>query len=101
MIDMQSICPVCNGFTRLQTICSTCQQPIDDAGRLADYFGDYSPYREIDDAKLTNGFLDVANHECIHVGWCPRCRNEQLFVVSEQSPADITMHMQTIERTLA
>lgn len=90
---MQSICPVCNGFTALRITCPTCQQQIDDAGRLADYFGDYSPYSEIDDAKLTNGFMDLATHQCIHVGWCPHCRKEQLIVISEQSPSEILMPM--------
>lgn len=86
---MNSICMVCNGLTRLQATCPTCHQLLDDTGRLADYFGDYSPYREIDDSKLTNGLLDLQQHLCLHVTWCPLCRKEHLVALTERSESEV------------
>ena len=86
---MKSICMVCNGLSRLQATCPACYQLLDDSGRLADYFGDYSPYTDIDDSKLSNGYLDLSQRLCLHVTWCPTCRQEQLVVVTEQSEAEV------------
>lgn len=80
---MISLCPVCNGMAALAAACPACGHRLDDAGRLYDYYGDYSPYRPIDDAKLTNGIPDLARHLCIHVGWCPACRREYPLWVQE------------------
>jgi hypothetical protein len=80
---MNHLCPICNGLSRLAAVCPTCGGALADAGRLYDYYGDYSPYREIDDAKRDNGFPDRMNHVCIHVGWCSACRSEQLVNVQE------------------
>jgi hypothetical protein len=82
---MTGICPVCNGLARLEAACPACGHRLDDAGRLYDYYGDYSPYRPIDDAKLTNGFPDLAHRLCVHVGWCPACRQEHLLLVRERT----------------
>ncbi|MGD8192102.1 hypothetical protein ACQCN2_19200 [Brevibacillus ginsengisoli] len=86
---MNSICMVCNGLTRMQAPCPTCNHLLDDSGRLADYFGDYSPYMEIDDSKLSNGYPDLLQHLCLHVTWCPVCRQQQLVVITEQSEAEV------------
>ncbi|QQE75309.1 hypothetical protein KDJ56_04805 [Brevibacillus composti] len=80
---MDHLCPVCNGFLSLHEECPLCSEPLDDSGRLYDYYGDYSPYREIDDAKLTNGVQDALHHHCLHLGWCPRCRQEHILAVEE------------------
>lgn len=80
---MQHICPYCNALATFQAACSQCGQNLTDTGRLADYYGDYSPYREIDDSKLTNGYNDLANALCIHVGWCEHCHREQLLAIRE------------------
>ncbi|MFY0544752.1 hypothetical protein [Brevibacillus sp. H7] len=80
---MNHLCPICNGFHALRAVCRACGQTLDDSGRIYDYYGDYSPYREIDDSKLSNGFPDFQYHLCIHVGWCPACRQEQLVSVRE------------------
>lgn len=80
---MSHLCPVCNGFEALREQCSRCQQALLDGGRLYDYYGDYSPYREIDDAKLDNGFPDLLQHQCLHACWCPVCRAERTVAVQE------------------
>lgn len=80
-----TLCPVCNGLTELAMPCPACGRPLDDSGRLSDYFSDYSPYRPIDDGKMTNGIRDLETGLCIHVGWCPSCRSEYRLSVSEWS----------------
>jgi hypothetical protein len=83
------ICPICNGMAGLQAQCAACGHLLDDAGRLYDYYGDYSPYRPIDDGKQANGYPDLAQHLCIHVGWCPACRQEQLLAIHEWTDAEL------------
>lgn len=80
---MNVLCPVCNGFASLQATCTRCTRPLEDGGRLYDYYGDYSPYREIEDAKLDNGCPDQQLHLCLHMCWCPRCKAEQTVAVEE------------------
>nr|WP_243735033.1 hypothetical protein [Paenibacillus turpanensis] len=78
------MCPVCNGFQQLQYSCPICEYPAVDQGRLNDMYGPYSAYRPIDDIKLTNGYADVSEHECIHVILCPRCDRTFPLPVQEQ-----------------
>lgn len=67
------ICPVCNGLETLNMTCPHCGAPLEDRGRLADYYNPYSPYREIDDLKMTDNVADEALHRCLHLLYCPRC----------------------------
>lgn len=78
------ICPVCNGLERLDTPCARCGTPQDDLGRLSDYYTPYSPYREIDDLKMTNSFADLATHQCIHLLYCPHCQLEHKQAINER-----------------
>lgn len=87
---MKHICPLCNGFQALHAACRTCGESLDDAGRLYDYYGDYSPYRPIEDSKLSNGFPDAKEHLCIHMGWCRNCNKESLLAVHEWSDEALT-----------
>ncbi|MGG4451999.1 hypothetical protein [Brevibacillus porteri] len=91
---MNHLCPVCNGFTPLQQTCSTCGQALQDAGRLYDFYGSYSPYREIDDAKMDNGYIDRARHQCVHTGWCSSCQTEQAVFLNEWTPAMLVTDME-------
>ncbi|GAB2677164.1 hypothetical protein FE781_02935 [Paenibacillus thermoaerophilus] len=70
---MSYLCPVCNGLQCIEAACSRCGTTLTDSGRVGDYEGPYSPYRPIDELKLTNGFHDFALHECIHYVCCPAC----------------------------
>ncbi|MFD2370348.1 hypothetical protein ACFSO0_10450 [Brevibacillus sp. GCM10020057] len=80
---MDHLCPVCNGLAAFVQHCSRCGKRLDDGGRLYDLYGDYSPYREIDDAKLDNGYPDRQQHQCMHAGWCSQCRTMQAVAVKE------------------
>lgn len=80
---MSYLCPVCNGFDTLQEDCPRCQTTMIDGGRLYDYYSDYSPYREIDDAKLDNGYSDLLHHHCLHACWCPACAAERTVIIEE------------------
>jgi len=80
---MSYICPVCNGITTIQAFCSNCYHNLDDYGRIDDIWEPYSPYREIDDLKMTNGFDDLKNHQCVHIATCPVCGKDQIVKVDE------------------
>lgn len=55
-----------------------------DAGKQSDYFAPYSPYRESDDLKLSNGILnDATDHMCIHVLYCSSCNKKQVATIYE------------------
>lgn len=85
---MNAICPVCNSLRSFRTPCPHCGAYLEDAGRLSDYVGDYSPYRSIDDAKRTNGLPDLALQLCVHVAWCPHCRAEWRVAIPEMTDAE-------------
>lgn len=76
-------CPVCNGLRQAAVSCRSCGSMMADTGRLEDAFGDYSPYREIDDLRKTNGYLDLATGHCMHVFICQQCGNEATLGIAE------------------
>lgn len=80
---MSYYCPVCNGLQSMSVLCPACRQAARDFGRTDDFLGPYSPYRPIDDLKLTNGFPDLINHECVHLMYCENCRNSFMVNVKE------------------
>jgi hypothetical protein len=83
------LCPVCNGLAGLYAGCPDCGRSMEDTGRLYDYYGDYSPYMPIDESKLSNGLPDREQHLCVHVAWCPSCRQEQRLAIPEWTDADL------------
>jgi len=82
---MSYMCPVCNGITNLNMLCPVCYQQLADCGRIDQIWEPYSPYREIDDIKLTNGYHDFVNHQCVHLASCPNCGKEQIIFINEKS----------------
>lgn len=78
-----SFCPVCNGFSSVKLKCPKCQTMMTDSGKLSDYFGDYSPYREIEHLNMTNGIVDVAEHQCTHIAYCSNCGYDQMISINE------------------
>jgi hypothetical protein len=80
---VSSLCPVCNGLSSLEARCPHCGESLKDGGRADEYDGPYAPYREIDDLKRTNGYTDLANHTCVHLGQCDRCGHSAMFPVQE------------------
>ncbi|MDF2724516.1 MAG: hypothetical protein K0Q59_4191 [Paenibacillus sp.] len=80
---MSHICLYCNGLLTLELNCASCGERLSDAGRLDDYVGPYSPYRAIEDQKLTNGYLDAALHLCVHHVYCSHCGYEAVVQMKE------------------
>jgi hypothetical protein len=80
---MSFMCPICNGLQSIAYPCPQCRTIMDDEGRIDDYLGPYSPYRSIDDLKLTNGFIDLSTRQCVHTLSCPRCGKQQTRSVQE------------------
>lgn len=78
-----TICPVCNGLEQLVSVCPQCGGTTEDQGKESDYYGPYSPYRPIDDMKLTNGYYDLAQHQCMHAVYCPACGTTAIQSVNE------------------
>jgi hypothetical protein len=76
-------CPVCNGFSALSMPCPKCAAPLMDNGRLSDLLSAYSPYRPIDDLKMTDGWIDIATHRCPHHIICNACGFSGVEMVSE------------------
>ncbi|WP_035099643.1 hypothetical protein [Aneurinibacillus terranovensis] len=77
------MCPVCNGFSRLEEKCPTCRHLMEDEGNIQSYYGPYSPYRGIDDEKLYNNYPDLVAHQCIHVLACEHCGHQATYAVQE------------------
>ncbi|MBO8163397.1 MAG: hypothetical protein H0Z34_06710 [Brevibacillus sp.] len=94
---MNLICPVCNGLLTMRATCRRCSGALHDMGRLSDYYGDYSPYRPIDDGKRTNGMPDLAQHVCVHLGWCPACHEEERIAVAEMTDDEV-YHFDRLEQ---
>jgi hypothetical protein len=82
---MDYMCPICNGLAALSHNCSQCGSKMEDHGRFDSFLSDYSPYRQIDDLKMTNTFIDLASKQCIHVTFCPQCQTTENVAVSEWS----------------
>ncbi|WP_102027940.1 hypothetical protein [Salirhabdus sp. Marseille-P4669] len=79
------VCPVCNGLETREQTCQVCSHQMYDRGRVVDYFDDYSPYWEDEDAKLVDGVLESKeNHICLHVYHCLACDSEARISIQEQ-----------------
>jgi hypothetical protein len=79
------VCPLCNGLTVVEKTCEVCNGKMFDRGRVVDYFDDYSPYWEDEDAKLVDGLLQSKeNHLCLHVFHCLTCDKETQITIQEQ-----------------
>jgi len=79
-----AICPVCNGLREVYLLCTDCGEPMLEAGRLIDFFDDYSPYMEIDLMKLEDGYPDTNSGEkCPHLYKCPACQKDEVIFIKE------------------
>lgn len=78
-----NICPLCNGLRNIDIFCSDCGNILEDMGRLMDYFGDYSPYMEIDQMKLVDGYDDYNSHQCPHLFFCSLCSKDEIVLIKE------------------
>lgn len=78
-----SLCPVCNGFHTLSAACPNCGGGGSDEGRLGDLYGPYSPYRSIDEIRMTNGYPDLRDRLCLHFATCRDCGTAFIASVEE------------------
>jgi len=71
---MFMLCPICNGFEQLSTVCPNCQSRMIDYGQIHDYSGPYSPYLPdvVGAASSLMETMDVVR-ECQHVVYCLEC----------------------------
>ncbi|WP_117170811.1 hypothetical protein [Paraliobacillus sediminis] len=78
------MCPICNGFAKVNTICPSCNTEMDEKGRLIEQLGDYAPYLDNEGMKLFDGdSTSKTNHTCVHVFTCPTCEIEQVKSIEE------------------
>ncbi|NEW08485.1 hypothetical protein GK047_21030 [Paenibacillus sp. SYP-B3998] len=69
---MSYICPVCNGLQAIDMACPVCAHPVADCGKLDDYLGPYSPYKEIGAYSMVDGAQNEP-YLCIHLVNCTIC----------------------------
>nr|WP_232735834.1 hypothetical protein [Alteribacter populi] len=82
---MGRMCPVCNGFTKIELQCEQCGKPLTDCGKYTDYFDKYSAYEEIDAVKLADGIKkDSAIGQCPHLLFCDSCHIERIVIIDER-----------------
>lgn len=80
---MNTLCPVCNGLHEINDRCPSCGNVTQDLGKVSDYWAPYSPYREIEDLKMTNGYIDAIAQRCIHKMYCDACQHSYVYSVAE------------------
>ncbi|MDF2039125.1 hypothetical protein LIT38_06620 [Bacillus sp. CMF12] len=79
-----AICPVCNGFEKLEATCSSCGSSMEDSGRVMDFYDDYSAYMPIDQMKMEDGYpQDYQREECPHLLKCPSCGQDSVKLIKE------------------
>ncbi len=79
-----SICPICNGLQEIHAVCPSCGKIVHDAGRIMDYYDDYSAYMPIDQLKLEDGYPDdLINQKCPHLFYCISCGHDQVIMVKQ------------------
>ncbi|WP_194842028.1 hypothetical protein [Gracilibacillus salitolerans] len=79
------ICYLCNGLEKMEHRCPVCDAHMLDGGKVVDYYDDYAPYIEMNDAQLIDGIPNSsASHQCVHVGVCSACNYTVELVVYEQ-----------------
>lgn len=81
-----SLCPICNGFATFQQACFKCSGEMKDVGKVYDLYSDYSPYRPIDDIKMTDGYADLQHNQCMHFTYCLTCGHEEIIGIDELTP---------------
>ncbi|WP_223700828.1 hypothetical protein [Sutcliffiella deserti] len=78
------ICPLCNGFEEYNQTCTSCGNLLVDAGKVTDFFDDYSAYMEIDSMKEVDGNLvSLAENICMHLVSCPLCQQDKVVAINE------------------
>lgn len=78
------ICYLCNGLKKMEKKCPVCDAHMLDGGKVVDYYDDYAPYIEIEDAQLIDGIPDSSiSHQCVHVSVCSACNYTEEIIINE------------------
>jgi hypothetical protein len=57
---------------------------MEDAGKVMDYYDDYSAYEDINTLKENDGFPNsIRNGECPHLLSCPNCGEDDVVLIKE------------------
>ncbi|WP_239094321.1 hypothetical protein [Bacillus sp. B15-48] len=57
---------------------------MENKGREAEYYDDYSPYMPIDEMKLEDGYPhNHQNQQCPHLVACSNCGTNQVIMIQE------------------
>lgn len=70
-----AVCPVCNSLTVVKMNCPNCGRQMTDAGKLQDYYDDYSPYLAQD--IYQDGYDSNDSEHCVHLFACPYCHYDR------------------------
>lgn len=73
-------CPLCNSLINISETCPQCGKPMEDRGRVEDFFDPYNPY--LDHDTVTMG---EPSHQCIHLFCCPMCGYDSRIIVNQIS----------------
>ena len=71
-------CPLCNAFINVKENCPKCGKPMEDRGRVEDFFAPYNPY--LDHETVTMG---QPPHQCIHLFYCPQCGRDLRMIINQ------------------
>ena len=84
MNPLLPICPLCNGLITLVKRCPSCYGEMEDEGKIENFYGPYSPYEDVTQLSMTNGFPDLAMEQCFHLAFCPACGMQEKVAIKEQ-----------------
>ncbi len=70
MLNLEKVCPICNGLSSYIVECPKCGQGMTSRGIIQDYYDDYSPYLP---REITEEIDGVASGICLHVFYCEYC----------------------------
>lgn len=80
-----AICPLCNALQKVSMDCPTCNSPLHDEGKVADYSDPYGHYNDEETVKLGDGYPNTAKEEiCPHLLLCRDCGYERVLFIQEQ-----------------
>lgn len=78
------MCPLCNSLKTVNTFCPKCNSPLDDTGKVSDYFDPYGHYNDEETVKMGDGYPNTAKDNiCPHLIVCPKCGYEKVEFIKE------------------
>lgn len=81
---MMAICPVCNSFTVVNIICPTCNDELEELGKVTDYLDPYGHYNDNDTLKMADGYeRSYEEAFCAHLYYCKTCHKERVEFIKE------------------